>query len=57
MKILALCLLAIGAIVAYGSNLILSKFYHKEFGEKETAIVKTVGLLIALVGAIIIFVI
>lgn len=57
MKILALCLLAVGAFAVYGSNLILSKFSKKEYGEKEIATVKTIGLLIAVCGAIIIFVI
>ena len=57
MKILALCLLLVGALLVYGANPILSRFHGKEFGEKEIATVKTIGLFVALAGAIIIFVI
>lgn len=56
MKIVSCILLVLGAVIAYGSNLILSKFYKKEYGEKEVAVLKTIGLLVALAGAIIIFV-
>lgn len=55
MKILAFVLLAVGAILAYGSGFFLNKFYKKEFGEKEVGILKSVGLITALAGAIIIF--
>jgi len=57
MRILAFALLVIGAVVAYGANALLKTFYKKDYGEKELAVLKTVGLLIALAGAIIIFVI
>lgn len=55
MKILALVLLVIGAVMAYGAKPILDKFYKKEFCEKEIGILKSVGLIVALAGAIIIF--
>lgn len=56
MKILAFALIIIGAVLVYGARPILKKVFKKEGGEKETAVLKTAGLLIALVGAIIIFV-
>ena len=56
MKIFALILLLIGAFVTYGANFVLEKILKKESGEKEVAVTKLVGLLIALAGAIIIFV-
>ena len=55
MKIFALVLLVIGAIVVYGSGFFLDKFYKKEYNEKQVGILKSVGLVIALAGAIIIF--
>ena len=56
MKIFALVLLLLGAFITYGANFVLEKILKKESGEKEVATVKTCGLLIALAGAIIIFV-
>lgn len=55
MKILALALLLIGAVMAYGAKFFLGKFYKKEYGEKEIGVLKTIGLFVALAGAIIIF--
>ena len=55
MKILSLVLLAVGAITAYGAKFFLDRFYKKEYSEKEIGILKSVGLFIALAGAIIIF--
>lgn len=55
MKILSLVLLAVGAITAYGAKFFLARFYKKEYSEKEIGILKSVGLFIALAGAIIIF--
>lgn len=55
MKILSLALLIAGAVIAYGAKFFLSKFYKKEYSEKEIAILKSVGLFTALAGAIIIF--
>lgn len=55
MKALAFVLLVAGAFIAYGAKLILDKFYKKEYDEKEVGILKSVGLLMALAGAVIIF--
>ncbi|MBQ6998779.1 MAG: hypothetical protein IJN62_03220 [Clostridia bacterium] len=55
MKILSLALLVVGAVIAYGARFFLDKFYKKECSEKEIGILKSVGLFIALAGAIIIF--
>ena len=55
MKSLAFVLLAIGAVIAYGARLFLDKLYKKEYGEKEVGILKSIGLITALAGAIIIF--
>jgi len=57
MRIIALILLAVGACISYGAKPILDKFSKQEYGEKEVAVLKTVGLFTALAGAIIIFVI
>lgn len=55
MKALAFVLLAAGAVLGYGARLILDKLYKKEYGEKEIGILKSVGLITALAGAVIIF--
>lgn len=55
MKILSLALLFIGAVIAYGARFLLNKFYRKEYSEREIGILKSVGLFVALAGAIIIF--
>jgi len=55
MKILSLVLLVVGAITVYGAKFFLDRFYKKEYSEKEIGILKSVGLFIALAGAIIIF--
>jgi len=57
MRIIALILLAVGACISYGAKPILDKFSKQEYGEKEVAVLKSVGLFTALAGAIIIFVI
>ena len=57
MTILALALLIIGAVITYGSRFIFENVIKKEYGDKEIASLKTIGLFIALVGAVIIFVI
>lgn len=56
MKIVSFIMLVVGAVITYGSNFILSKFYKKEYSDKEIAVLKNIGLFIALAGAIIIFV-
>ncbi len=55
MKILSLALLVVGAVTAYGARFFLDKFYKKEYSEKEIGVLKSIGLFIALAGAIIIF--
>lgn len=57
MKILAFILLVAGAAVGYGAKPIYENILKKECDEKKMAILKSVGLFVALLGAIIIFVI
>lgn len=57
MRIIAFVLLVIGALISYCATFFLDKFYKKEYGEKEIAVLKSVGLFTALAGAIIIFVV
>jgi len=55
MKAAALSLLVIGAVIAYGARWIL-QWLGKPCGEKEVVMVKSVGLVLALVAAVCIFV-
>lgn len=57
MKILSFALLILGAVMVYGAKFILEKALKKECGDREIATLKTIGLFVALIGAIIIFVI
>lgn len=57
MEILAFILLIAGAIVGYGARPILEKVLKRDATDKEVGIWKSVGLITAFVGAIIIFII
>ena len=57
MEILAFILLIAGAIVGYGARPIFEKVLKRDVTDKEVGIWKSVGLVIALAGAIIIFII
>ena len=57
MEILAFILLIAGAIVGYGARPIFEKVLKRDVTDKEVGIWKSVGLDIALAGAIIIFII
>ncbi len=52
---LSLVLLAAGAVIAYGARKWLEKFYKQPYDEKEVSILKSVGLLFVLAGAVILF--
>ena len=57
MEILAFALLIAGAILGYGAGPLLEKVLKREATEREVGIWKSVGLLTALAGAVIIFII
>lgn len=50
-------LLVLGAIIAYGARKLLEKFYNQPFDEKEIGILKSIGLLTVVAGAILLFVV
>lgn len=55
MKFLPIVFLVIGAILVYGAKPILKKANRRRAAEKEIGILKSIGLMIALLGAILIF--
>lgn len=56
MKFLAFVLVIIGAFVCYGSKMIVENIIKKDDTDKKyTGMVKLVGFVLALVGAIIVF--
>ena len=57
MKILAFVLLIAGALVGYCAGPVLEKVLKREPTDKEIGIWKSVGLITAFVGAVIIFII
>lgn len=50
-------LLIVGAVLAYGARKLLEKFYKQPFDEKEIGILKSIGLLTVMAGAILLFVV
>lgn len=57
MEILAFVLLIAGAVVGYGARPILEKVLKRDVTDKEAGIWKSVGLIAAFAGAVIIFII
>lgn len=55
MKFATILILIAGAIVVYGAKPILKKVNGRKPTEKEIGILKSVGLIIALLGAMLIF--
>lgn len=56
MKIIAIVLVLIGAFVSYGAKYINEKFLKLDDAEnKNTGIIKLVGFIIVLIGAILVF--
>ena len=54
MKIIGLVLLALGAFVSFGANLLVSKLKKRDATDKEVLSTKLVGLLLAAAGLILV---
>ena len=54
MKIIGLVLLALGAFVSFGANLLASKLKKRDATDKEVLSTKLVGLLLAAAGLVLV---
>lgn len=54
MKIIGLVLLALGAFVSFGANLLVSKLKKRDATDKEVLSTKLVGLLLAAAGLVLV---
>ncbi len=54
---LSIVLIVVGAVISYGARKWLEKFYKRPYDEKEISILKSIGLLTVLIGAVLLFVV